>query len=126
MLYADTTIQRIFMIKCAVEYECIRNFIYRLSQVECARLQEGVPYGKVYQYNPKHPCQKLNGYGDNGQRKVWPSCGSMHYSYQLTKVISVSLSVLSFRLTLTVPVISPDTNSCECADRNVTSESASL
>jgi hypothetical protein len=73
-----------------------------MSQEECARLQKGVPYGKVYRYNPKKLCPKLNGYGDNGQRKVWPSCGSMHYSYQLTKVISVSLSVMSFRLTLAV------------------------
>jgi len=34
---------------------------------------EGVPYVKVYRYNPKHLCPKLNGYGDNGQRslKLW-------------------------------------------------------
>jgi len=42
--------------------------IYRVSQEECARLMEGVPYVKVYRYNPKHLCPKLNGYGDNGQR----------------------------------------------------------
>jgi len=41
---------------------------YRVSQEECARLREGVPYVKVYRYNPKHLCPKLNGYGDNGQR----------------------------------------------------------
>ena len=41
--------------------------IYRVSQEECARLREGVPYVKVYRYNPKHLCPKLNGYGDNGQ-----------------------------------------------------------
>jgi len=40
-----------------------------MSQKECARLREGVPYVKVYRYNPKHPCPKLNGNGDNGQRK---------------------------------------------------------
>ena len=40
--------------------------IYRVSQEECARLREGVPYVKVYRYNPKHLCPKLNGYGDNG------------------------------------------------------------
>ena len=34
---------------------------------EYARLQEGVPYAKLYQYNPKHLRPKLNGYGDNGQ-----------------------------------------------------------
>ena len=44
--------------------------IYRVSQEECARLRESVPYVKVYRYNPKHLYPKLNGYGDNGQRKV--------------------------------------------------------
>jgi hypothetical protein len=33
--------------------------IYRLSQEECARLREGVPYVKEYRYNPKHLCPKL-------------------------------------------------------------------
>ena len=42
--------------------------IYRVSLEECARLREGVPYVKVYRYNPKQICPKLNGYGDNGQR----------------------------------------------------------
>ena len=58
--------------------------LYRVSQEECARLREGVPYVKVYRYNPKHLCPKLNGYGDNGQRKVWPSSGSTHCTCQLT------------------------------------------
>ena len=53
-------------------------YIYRMSQEECARLREGFPYVKVYRYNPKHLCPKLNGYGDNGQRKVWSSWGSTH------------------------------------------------
>jgi hypothetical protein len=44
--------------------------IYRMSQEECARLREGVPYVKVYRYNPKHLCPKLNGYGGNGQRSL--------------------------------------------------------
>jgi hypothetical protein len=35
--------------------------IYRVSQEECARLREGVPYVKVYPYNPKHLYPKLNG-----------------------------------------------------------------
>jgi hypothetical protein len=38
--------------------------VYRVSQEECARLREGVPYVKVYRYNPKHLCPKLNGYCD--------------------------------------------------------------
>ena len=46
----------------------IYTYIYRMSQEECARLRDGVPYVKVYRYNPKHLCPNLNGYGDNGQR----------------------------------------------------------
>ena len=46
------------------------SMIYRVSQEECARLREGVPYVKVYRYNPKQLCPKLNGYGDNGQRSL--------------------------------------------------------
>jgi len=41
--------------------------IYRVSQEECARFRESVPYVKVYRYNPKHLYPKLNGYGDK-----WP------------------------------------------------------
>jgi len=54
-------------------YIYIYIYIYRVSQEECARLREGVPYFKVYRYNPKHLCPKLNGYGNNGQRslKLW-------------------------------------------------------
>jgi len=52
--------------------------LYRVSQEECARLREGVPYVKVYRYNPKHLYPKLNGYGDYGQRKVGASCGSKY------------------------------------------------
>ena len=65
------------------------HYIYRVSQEECARLQEGVPYVKVYRYNPKHLCPKLNGYGDNGHRKVWSSGGSTHCTCRLTSLIDV-------------------------------------
>jgi len=51
---------------------------YRVSQEECARLRESVHYVKVYLYNPKHLYPKLNGYGDNGLRKVGASCGSRY------------------------------------------------
>ena len=44
--------------------------IYRVSQEECARLREGVPYVKVYRYNPKHLYPKLNGYGDMAREKL--------------------------------------------------------
>ena len=62
---------------CAYIYIYIYS-IYRVSQEECARLREGVPYVKVYRYNPKHLYPKLNGYGDNSQRKVGASCGSKY------------------------------------------------
>jgi len=62
----NTTHQKTPM--CLCMYVCIHIYIYRVSQEECARLREGVPYVKVYRYNPKHLCRKLNGYGDNGQR----------------------------------------------------------
>ena len=42
-------------------------YIYTVSQEERAKLREGVPYVKLYRYNPKHLYPKLNGYGDNGQ-----------------------------------------------------------
>ena len=48
-------------------------FLYR-AQEEWTKLRESVPYVKLYRYNPKHLYLKLNGYGDNGQRKVWTSC----------------------------------------------------
>ena len=51
---------------------------YRVSREECSRLRENVPYVKVHRYNPKHLYTKLNGYGDNGERKVWSSCCSTY------------------------------------------------
>ena len=44
--------------------------VYRVSQEECARLRESVPYVKLYRYNPKHLYPKLNGYGDKSQRSL--------------------------------------------------------
>jgi len=58
--------------------ERCNSIIYRVSQEEYARLRENVPYVKVRRYNPKHLYPKLNGYGDNGKRKVWSSCGSTY------------------------------------------------
>ena len=42
------------------------------------QIWDRVPYVKVYRYNPKHQYPNLNGYGDNGQRKEWTSCGSTY------------------------------------------------
>jgi len=53
-------------------------YIYRVSQEEGKKLRESVPYVKIYRYDPKHLYPKLNGYGDNGQRKVWSSGGFTH------------------------------------------------
>ena len=44
--------------------------LYSVSQEECAKLRESVPYVKVYRYNPKHLRPNLNGYGDNGYRSL--------------------------------------------------------
>ena len=71
-------------IKCNIWRLAVQYDIYTVSQEECARLREGVPYVKVYRYNPKHLCPKLNGYSDNSQRKVWSSGGSTHCTCQLT------------------------------------------
>ena len=49
-----------------------RTYI-QVSQEEWTKLWESVPYVKLYRYNPKHLYPKLNGYGDNGHRKVWAS-----------------------------------------------------
>ena len=61
--------------------------LYRVSQEEWTKLQEGVPYVKLYRYNPKHLCPKLNGYWDNGQIKLWTSFGSTNDSCQLVNFI---------------------------------------
>jgi len=76
---------------------CICIYIYRVSQEECARLRESVPYVKVYRYNPKHLSSKLNGYGDKGQRKVWSFCGSTYCAWFADVIpIPCALSVLVY------------------------------
>ena len=52
-----------------------------MSQEECAILRESVPYVKLYRYNPKHLYPKLNGYGDNGQRKCHLLAGSTYCTW---------------------------------------------
>ena len=54
--------------------------IYRVSHELRSLLRESVPYVKIYRYNPKHLCPKLNGFGDIGKRKVWTSWGCTHYT----------------------------------------------
>ena len=66
-------IEKYYWYICMYIYIYIYIYIHRVSQEECARLRKAVPYVRVYRYNPKHLCPKLNGYGDNGQRslKLW-------------------------------------------------------
>jgi hypothetical protein len=58
---------------------CVSVTFYRAAVTFGESYIQGVPGGicqnsggcshvKVYRYNPKHLCSKLNGYGDNGQR----------------------------------------------------------
>ena len=54
----------------ASPYIYIYIYIHRVSQEERTKLREGVPYVKVYRYNPKRLYPKLNGYGDNGKRSL--------------------------------------------------------
>ena len=63
---------------------CVCIYIYRVSQEERAKLRKGVPYVKLYRYNPKHLYPKLNGYGDNGHRKVWASGVSTYCTPSVT------------------------------------------
>jgi len=44
----------------------------------------GVPYVKLYRYNLKHLYPKLNGYEDNGHRKVWASVVSTYCKLSVT------------------------------------------
>ena len=65
------------MYVCVCVCVCIYIYIQGVPGGMC-QTWEGVPYVKVYWYNPKHLYPKLNGYGDNGQRKVGASCGSKY------------------------------------------------
>jgi hypothetical protein len=66
--------------QCNIKKKCI----YRVSQEECAILREGVPYFKIYRYNPKHLCpkfQRLRRYTVG--RTLWrgissPQCRYLH------------------------------------------------
>ena len=58
--------------------------IYRVSLEEWTKLRDGVPYVELYRYNAKHLYPKLNGYGDNGHRKVWASGVSTYCTPSVT------------------------------------------
>ena len=77
-----------------------------MSQKECARLRESVPYVELYRYNPKHLYPKLNGYGDNSQRslKLWQILltywlPNTYWNWQEYVVSVMLISVLNIKLT---------------------------
>ena len=72
--------------KCAIAVST-----YRVSQEECARLWEGVPYVKVCRYNPKHLCPKLS-----GQRKWGLLVGPHTVPVSWQSYPFPSLSVVSY------------------------------
>ena len=53
----DFSVAKICVSMKHVHYQCLMP-IYGVSQEECARLWESVPYVKLYRYNPKHLCPK--------------------------------------------------------------------
>jgi len=68
------------VLKSSKNVQCL----IQVSQEECTRLRESVPYVKLYRYNPKHLYPKLNDYGDNGRRKVWASGVSTYCTPSVT------------------------------------------
>ena len=67
-----------------------RYVLYRVSHELRSLLWESVPYVIMYPYNPKHLCPKLNGYGDNGQRKVLTSCISAYCTSSAVSALTLT------------------------------------
>ena len=88
---------------CVCIYIYIYIYIYRVSQEECARLRESVPYVKLYRYNLY---RKLNGYGDNDQRslKLWQLLltywlPNTHWNWQEYVVSVMLIAVRNIKVT---------------------------
>ena len=89
-----------------VEQTRLNVTLYRVSQEEWTKLQDSVPYVKIYRYNPKHLYPKFNGYGDNGPEKFESMTAVTHLL--ITKFVSklagksvsvILISVLNIKLT---------------------------
>ena len=109
-------------VKCKIMCVCVCVCIYIYTG--CNR-RKGQNFGRVflmlkYTDNPKHLYPKLNGYGDNGQRKVWSSGGSTHCTCQLTSLTDVCPWV-GCRIQLTLAVQLCSTLIPECAVSHVAS-----
>ena len=107
---SDYSLYCIKLLVCIINLCFLRDknriFLYRVSQEECAILRESVPYVKLYRYNPKHLCPKLNGYGDNGQRslKLWQLLhtywlSNTYWNWQEYVVSVMLISVLNIKVT---------------------------
>ena len=77
-----------------------------MSQEERTKLREGVPYVKLYRYNPKHLCPKLNGFRDNGKcsLKLWQLLHTYwlpnsYWNWQEYVVSAMLISVLNIKVT---------------------------
>ena len=82
------------------------TLIYRVSQEERTKLREGVSYVKLYRYNPKHLCPKLNGFRDNGKwsLKLWQLLHTYwlpnsYWNWQEYVVSVILISVLNIKVT---------------------------
>ena len=68
----------------------VKILVIQVSQEEWTKLRKSVPYVKLYRYNPKHLYPKLNGYGDNGHRRVWASGASTYCTPSVTPYSSTA------------------------------------
>ena len=101
-----TAIFRLLQLDILINLIKTNRHIYRMSQEECVRIREGVPYVKVYRLVPKHLCPKLNCYGDNGQwsLKLWQllhtySLPNTYWNWQEYVVSVMLIAVLNIKLT---------------------------
>ena len=98
----------------ACEHNCIpvptptvwHTTLYRVSQEERTKLREGVPCVKLYWYNPKHLCPKLNGFRHNGKwsLKLWQLLHTYwlpnsYWNWQEYVVSVMLISVLNIKVT---------------------------
>jgi hypothetical protein len=88
-------------LKCVIKASLKKVQIYRVFQEECARLREGVPYVKVYRYNPKHHVQSWTVTEIMAREKCVLLWGSTHCTCQLT-VLSISVLECGVILRLTL------------------------